>query len=168
MCVAKERVRLMNYTTFNLKEKEMRDLAEICSMALDMIAAAPPEGRSVETERWRRLCCRFLEAAHSVPSIGKDMELNPDSACWCFRRSYLENAFFEDVVDEYRDACFWSELVTRMSEHALAEVAGEEAVERMSEEERRFRCSALEKALWNECTHHGLDRLVFMLPESES
>lgn len=154
--------------SFQLNEKELRALAEMCAMSLDLLFAATPEGREKDARLWRDLCARVLEAAHAVPSIAADMERYPDGDTWIFKRPYRENGFFEEVIDEYRDSCFWGELVMRMAERALAESIGEEAMERLSDEERRARTSAMEKALWQECSKHGIDRLVFMLPASES
>jgi hypothetical protein len=45
---------------------------------------------------------------------------------------------------------------------------GDEAVTLMSDEERTARVSSFEKALWNEVGRHGMERLLFMLPPSES
>lgn len=154
--------------TFQLNDEEMRDLAEMSAMVLEILSTAVPEGGEKEAERWKKLCMRMLASAHTIPSIGADMEMNPDGGYWYFKRPYLETAYFEDCIDEYRDSVFWSELVTRLAEQALIEAIGEEAVNSLSDEERAERCSAMEKALWNECIHHGIDRLMFMLPSTES
>ena len=38
----------------------------------------------------------------------------------------------------------------------------------MSPEERASHSAAMEKSLWNEVTHYGVDRLLFMLAPEES
>lgn len=159
---------MMTQPTFQFNETEMRDLAEMSAMLLEMLATAVPEGREKDADRWKKLCVKMLASAHAVPSVGADMEMTPDGGYWYFKRPYLETAFFEDCIDEYRDSVFWSELVTRLADQALIESIGEEAVNAMSEDERAERCTAMEKALWNECVHHGIDRLMFMLPAAES
>lgn len=159
---------MMAMDSFQLNEKELRSLAEMCAMSLDLLFAATPEGREKDARLWRDLCVRVLDAAHTVPAIAADMERYPDYGTWIFKRSYRENDFFEELIDEYRDSTFWGELVSRMAERALAESIGQEALEQLSDEERRSRTAAMEKALWRECSEHGIDRLVFMLPASES
>lgn len=159
---------MMTQPTFQFNDSEMRDLAEMSALVLEMLATAVPDGGDKQAERWKKLCVKMLDSAHSIPSIGEDMEMNPEGGYWYFKRPYLETAFFEDCIDEYRDSVFWSELVTRMAEQSLMEAIGEDAVNSLSDDERAERCSAMEKALWNECIHHGIDRLMFMLPSTES
>lgn len=146
----------------------MRDLAEVGAMTLTMLGQAMPESRNPRVDAWHRLMVGILKAARSVPGIAKDMELNPDCGYWFFKHAYVDRAFYSDLMDESRDAIFWEELVTRMATQCLAETVGQETMERMAPEERAARTSSMEKALWNEVTRHGIDRLFFMLPPQES
>lgn len=146
----------------------MRRLAEVSAMSLTLLGQAMPEARDTRADAWHRLLVSILKAARTVPSIARDMELNPDCGYWFFKRPYVDNAFYSDVLDEYRDSVFWEELVGRLTTQTLVENYGVEAVDSMPAEERAEKVSALEKALWNEVTHHGLDRLLFMLPGEES
>lgn len=158
----------MSKLDVELSETEMHQLAEMCAMVLSMLGQAMPELKDARAEAWQRLCVALLKAARGVPSIGRHMELNPDCGYWFFKRSYVDQAFFSDVLEEYRDSAFWAELVSRCAEQSLVENFGDEAVNLMSEEERAARVSSLEKALWNEVAQHGMERLLFMLPGSES
>lgn len=151
-----------------LTEQEMLHLAEMSAMVLSMLGQVMPEMHDARAEAWQRLCVSLLKAARGVPSIGRHMELNPDLGYWFFKRPYVDNSFYSDVLDEYRDATFWAELIGRMAEQSLEESLGAEQVEQMSEEERISRVSSLEKALWNEVSHHGIERMMFMLPPQES
>lgn len=151
-----------------LTEQEMRQLAELCAMGLTMLGQAMPESRDPRVDKWHRLMVDLIKAAKTVPAIARDMEFNPDCGYWFFKRPYIDNAFYSDVTDEYRDAVFWEELVARMAAQSLAENLGAEETEAMPPEERARRTSAMEKALWNEVTRHGIDRLMFLLPETES
>jgi len=151
-----------------LTESEMQHLAEICAMTLSMLGQVMPDLQDPRADAWQRLCVSLLKAARGVPSIGRNMELNPDCGYWFFKRPYVDRAFYSDVLDEYRDSTFWSELVSRVADQSLEESLGTEAVERMEAEERDARVSSLEKALWNEVTRHGIERMLFMLPDNES
>lgn len=158
----------MPKVTLELSEAEMRRLAEVCAMSLTLLGQAMPETRDSRADSWHRLLVELLRAARTVPTIARDMELNPDCGYWFFKRPYVDKAFYSDVLDEYRDAVFWEELVGRLATQSLVENLGPEAVDRMLPEERVEKISAMEKALWDEVTRHGLDRLVFMLPGEES
>ncbi len=158
----------MGKVQLELSEQEMRDLAEVCAMGLTMLGQAMPDARNPRADAWMRLLVNLLKAARTVPSLARDMEMSPDCGYWFFKRPYVDKAFYSDVLDEYRDSTFWEELVTRMSTRCLAESVGEERVSLMSEEERAAAVSGMEKALWDEVTRHGIDRLLFMLPSEES
>ncbi len=158
----------MGRTEIEFTESEMRHLAEISAMVLSMLGQAMPDMKDARADAWQKLCIGLLRAARGVPSIGRDMELNPDCGYWFFKRPYIDAAFYSDVLDEYRDTTFWAELVSRMAEQVLVESLGPEYVQQMTEEERNSRVSGLEKALWHEVTRHGLERAMFMLPQTES
>lgn len=158
----------MGKVQIELTEQEMRDLAEVCAMSLTILGQAMPDGRNPKADAWTRLLSGLLKAGRSVPAIARDMELSPDCGYWFFKRPYVDRAFYSDVLDEYRDSTFWEELVTRMSTRSLVESLGEERVSLMPEEERAAAVSSMEKALWDEVTRHGIDRLLFMLPGEES
>ncbi len=158
----------MGKLTLDLSEGEMRDLAEMGALVLSMLGQVQADMKDSRVEAWQHLCVALLRAARGVPSIGKDMELNPDCGYWFFKRPYIDDAFYSDVLDEYRDSAFWAELVTRVAEQSLIENLGQERADSLSDEERAQRLSSLEKALWNEVTRHGIDRMMFMLPGNES
>lgn len=158
----------MGKVTLELTESEMRNLAEICAMSLTVLGQAMPDGRNPRADAWQKLLVELIKAGRTVPSIARDMELNPDCGYWFFKRPYIENAFYSDVLDEYRDSTFWEELVTRLAARSLAEIYGQDAVEGMSPEERASHVAAMEKTLWQEVSHYGVDRLMFMLAPEDS
>ncbi len=146
----------------------MRDVAEMCALVLSLLGQVPGELNETRAAAWHRLCVALLKAARKVPAIGRDMELNPDCGYWFFKRPYIDSAFYADVLEEFRDFSFWAELVSRSAEQTLVETLGPEAVENFSDEERAQRIASMEKALWNEVTQHGLERMMFLLPGQES
>ncbi len=158
----------MGKLTLDLSEQEMRDMAEMAALVLSLLGQVQADIKDPRVDAWQRLCIALLKVARGVPSIGKDMELNPDCGYWFFKRPYIDEAFYSDVLDEYRDSTFWAELVGRVAEQSLVENLGQERADAMGEEERAQRLSSLEKALWNEVTHHGIDRMMFLLPGHES
>ena len=158
----------MGKVTLELSEPEMRDLAEVCAMALTMLGQAMPEGRNPRADAWHKLLVEIIKAGRTVPGIARDMELNPDCGYWFFKRTYVDQAFYSDVIDEYRDAVFWEELVARLAGRTLVECYGQDAVDAMSPDERRSYVSEMEKTLWKEVSRYGVDRLMFMLAPEES
>lgn len=158
----------MAKVTLEFTEREMRDLAEICAMSLTVLGQAMPDGSNPRADAWQKLMVAIVKAGRTVPAIARDMELNPDCGYWFFKRHYIDSAFYSDVLDEYRDSTFWEELVARLANQALLEAYGQEAVEAMSAEERARNVAAIEKTLWSEVSHHGVDRLMFMLAPEES
>lgn len=158
----------MGKVTLELSETEMRSLAEVCAMALTVLGHAMPEGRAPMADQWHSLLVELIKAGRVVPSLARDLEFNPDCGYWFFRRGYVDSAFYSDVLEEYRDSVFWEELVARLAHRSLCENLGDAAVESMSVEERASRVAALEKALWNEVSRRGVERLHFLLPGEES
>lgn len=158
----------MGKVTLELTEPEMRELAEVSAMVLTMLGQAMPDGRNPRADAWQKLLVQLVKAGRTLPGIARDMEFNPDCGYWFFKRPYVENAFYSDVLDEYRDSSFWEELVARLSNRSLVEYYGMEAVENMSPEERASHVAAMEKTLWEEVTRYGVDRLMFMLAPEDS
>lgn len=158
----------MSKVSIELSDKEIRHLAEMSAMVLTMLGQISEQLPKQKVEAWHSLCVELLKAARCVPSIARHLEMSPDCGYWFFRRDYVEEAFYSDVLDEYRDAVFWEELVARASQQVLEEMCGRDAVEMMSEQERQSRCASFEKALWNEVMRHGISRMLFLMPPQES
>lgn len=158
----------MGKISLELSPTEMKHLAEMSAMVLTMLGQAMPDAKDKRTEAWHRLCIRVLATAKGDPAIAKNMEMNPDCGYWFFKRPYIDDAFYSDVLDEYRDSTFWAELVGRVADQCLLESIGADAMNRLSEEERNAKVSSLEKTLWNEVTKHGIDRLLFLIPPNEA
>lgn len=158
----------MSKISIELSQAEMKHMAEMSAMVLTMLGQAMPHTKDKRVAAWHRLCVRLLGEARKVPSLAGNMEMNPDGGYWFFKRPYIDEAFYSDVLDEYRDSTFWAELVGRVADQCLLESIGEEAMDRLSEEERNAKVSSLEKSLWNEVSQHGIDRLLFLIPPHEA
>lgn len=157
----------MSKQDLELSEADLRHMAEMSAMVLSMLGQMQADLDDPRVQAWHRLCVSILKTAHHVPSIGKDMELNPDCGYWFFKRPYVDEAFYSELLEDYRDSAFWAELVNRMAEQSLVENLGDEYASMLTDAERATRVSSLEKALWKEVNTHGLDRLLFMLPPEE-
>lgn len=152
----------------DLNEEDMANLAEMSAMVLSMLGQVQAELDTQKVQAWHKLCVRLLKMARNVPSIRQHMELNPDCGYWFFKRPYIEEAFYSDLLDEFRDNTFWNELVTRTAEQGLLDNFDQEEILSLTEEQRTERVSSMEKALWKEVTRHGISRMGFMLSPEES
>ena len=79
----------MGKVTLELSEQEMRDLAEVCAMSLTVLGQAMPDGRNPRADAWQKLLVALVKAGRTVPSIARDMELNPDCGYGFFKRPYI-------------------------------------------------------------------------------
>lgn len=153
--------------TLKLSDDEARDVAEMLSLAAVIASANQQEGAEPRLTAWGRLLARLMEELSASPKLKGRIAYAEEVGGFAFTREYEEKAFFQDCLDEYRDSMFWGDLVTRLADKAISEHMGAEYFENMTEEERRHTGEALEKALWQECSKYGIDRLGFILPPSD-
>lgn len=158
----------MKKIRLELTEEELHHLAEMTAFALSLMGIAKQHLKNPAVDEWQKLGAKLLQEAHSVPAIGKDMEHHPELGHWFFTASYVDRAFYSELLDEVRDALFWSELVTNMATNTLERLTPPQELESLSDDERLARLAALESALWKEVTRHGIDRLIFLLQDEES
>ena len=156
----------MKAVSIQFSEKELRTLAEMMAFVLSLMALSKQDD-DPDSEAWHRLGSSILRTARGVPSIGKDMEINSELRHWFFKPEYTRQSFYAMLMDDVRDSLFWSELVERMADHTLMNATPPELLAELTEDERHDRVAALESALWYEVSHHGIDRLIFMLPETD-
>ena len=93
---------------------------------------------------------------------------SPEQGGYVLTETYVEKAFFQDCLDEFRENMFWEDLVSRLSEKELRNYIGEPAFELLSDKKLESMTASLEKALWNECARHGVERLGFIVPLEEN
>ncbi len=151
-----------------LSEQEMQVLAEMAGFCLVGLSAVKNEVGDVHANAWELLGRKIFEKANEVPRVAKHMEMHPDLRFPFFKEKYLDACFLSSVMDELREFFFWDELVTRLTDQALQCLLGTAKYDELSDDEKRTRTEALEKALWNEVMEHGIDRLSFLLPPEES
>lgn len=158
----------MKKITLDLTEGELRHLAEMTAFVLSLMGVAKQHLANPAIDDWQKLGTKLMKKAQSVPSIGKDMEMHPELGHWFFTSSYIDTAFYTELLDEVRDSLFWSELVSNMATNTLERALPPEELESLSDAERLARIASLENALWKEVTRHGIDRLIFLLQGEES
>ena len=149
---------------------ELKVLAEMLSLAVSVAAEGKENltGSSRQLDEWDALHQKVMELAYLDPELRKGIEFPDDEGGYSFTPAYDEKAFFVESLDDFRDNMFWGELVARMADKALIEHLGQDGFDSMSEAECRRISEPLEKALWEECTKHGIDRFGFVLPPEES
>ncbi len=151
-----------------LSDHQAKDLAEMLNLAAIVAGTNQNEEAEAKLTDWGMLINQILQQLSQTRSMGKNIVFAEEQGGYVLTKSYVENAFFQDCIDEYRENIFWEDLVSRMAEKAVATHLGEEAFNEMSDEEIRRTSEPLEKALWQECSRHGLERLGFLIPPSEA
>lgn len=153
--------------TLSFTVEEMRNLAEMSAFVLLLVSMAKHDSTVDDRVKdWLNLVTKLIRFAKTAPRVARTMERNRELGQWFFTPQYASTAFYMELLDEVRDAVFWSELVSNMAHHTLEHATPPAELATLSNEERQLRVAELEGALWHEVTHHGLDRLVFLLPEA--
>lgn len=157
----------MNKITLEFTEEEMQQLAEMSSVMMVLMKLNKNATLKREIKKHEALPTRLLEEASKVPALAKTMEKNEELGHYYFKEKYVDGALFSKVLNEMRETVFWEELVMRMAENTLLQMMPEKELRKISKLERCFRTQALEEAIKQEIALHGLDRLVFLIPENE-
>lgn len=146
----------------------MKQLAEMCSVIMVLLNLDQNEQDEADVAAWRKLATRLLDTVRKLPTVGADMEYNPELRHWYFTPDYVEDSFFANLLDNMRERIFWEELVVRMSENALTRILPKKQLMKMTMEEYHASTAAVEQAIWDEVKAHGIDRLAFIMPEKEN
>lgn len=154
----------MKKTSLSFSDEEMRNMAEMAAFVLSLLSVVRERSGVSESvmHAWHTLCAKILDTAHALPTLARHMEHNSELRHSFFTPRYIDNADYTQMLDDVRDDLFWAELVSNMAAHTLERTMQPEEFDALSDDERRARVSALEAALWQEVTQHGIDRLVFL------
>lgn len=156
----------MKKISLELTENELQSLAEMAAFALTLQGIVKTEEHTAKSPlSWQRIAGAILDKAHTLPRLSGDMVMHPELRHWFFTHEYADKAYYMQLIDDLRDSIFWVELVQRMAEQTLLQSLSAEEYDGLSETERNTRISSLEEALWAEVTRHGIERLIFLLPE---
>lgn len=154
-------------TQIKLTGEELMILADMAYLAMMVAEPIRDEGREREFNAWGTVCDKVLAELEKNPKFSSRVQFSPDGRNYYLTKEYLDHSFLGDCVNEYRDNVFWDDLVTRMADMSLLHFLGSQKFEAMTEEEKRAMSEPYEKALWEECARHGIDRFGFVLPPRE-
>lgn len=149
-----------------LTDEELATLVEMVSLAAHVSTWNQKESSRERVAEFEDLESKILERASHV-GMGEWIELDEETRRYRVKKEIEEGLFYNECLDEFRDAMFWDELALRMSDRDLGKAIGFERVEAMSEEQRRKRTKAWEKRYWDEFTKHGIERMIVMTPPEE-
>lgn len=150
-----------------LTGEELMMLADMAYLAMMVAEPIREEGREREFNAWGALCDKILTELDKDPKYSSRVQYSPEGRNYYLDKEYLDRSFLGECVNEYRDHVFWEDLVTRMGDMSLMNHLGPQKFEAMTEEEKRAMAEPYEKALWEECSRHGIDRFGFVLPPRE-
>ncbi len=152
----------MGVISLELSEKEMIHLSEIATLALLMMEQAPECHESPHAREWEKLCTDILTAASHAPQLRPKLDYDSHSDSWALNQEYAEQAFYEDLLDEYKEGVFWDEFIQHLCDQELVDSLGAQQAAELSEEQREQRTHSLRQALHQEVSQNGLSRFGFI------
>lgn len=149
-----------------LSDQELVTLVEMVSLAASVASWNHKESAGERISEFEDLESKILEkASHS--GLGDWIEFDEETQRHRVREEVEERLFFHECYEEFRNESFWDELAVRLADRDLARAIGQEAWEKLSEEERRARTTTWEKRYWDEFTRHGIDHVAVLAPPGE-
>ncbi len=149
-----------------LSDQELSTLVEMLSLAANVSSWNQKPGSAEGVNAYEDFESRILEKAARA-GLGDWIEFDEESQRFRVKREVEEQAFYTECYDEFRNENFWSELAIRLADRDLAKAIGLAEWEKLPEEERRTRTTALEKRYWDEFSKHGINRVLVMAPPGE-
>lgn len=149
-----------------LSDQELETLVEMINLAANVASWNQKEGAADKISEYEDLESKILEkAGHS--GLGHWMEFDEESQRLRVRQEIEEQLFSHECYDEFRNESFWDELTLRLADRDLARAIGQNAWEKLSEEQRRARTAAWEKRYWEEFSRRGVERVMVIAPSDE-
>ena len=142
-------------------EEELATLVEMVSLAAEMANLNPNDEGNEGFARFEAVESKILESArHS--GMSDIVEFDSSRGKNRVTEKFQENAFFQQCIDEFRNANFWEELMVRLTERDLVREMGEHAYLAMSDEARREKSEPLEKRYWTKFLKDGVNPLFWI------
>lgn len=149
-----------------LSDQELVTLVEMVSLAANVASWNHKESAGERIAEFEDLESKVLEkASHS--GLGDWIEFDEETQRHRMREEVEERMFYHECYEEFRNESFWDELAVRMADRDLARAIGQEAWEKLTEEERRARTTNWEKRYWDEFTRHGIDHVAVLAPPEQ-
>lgn len=149
-----------------LTDQELATLVEMVSLAAHVATWNQKEFSRGRVEGFEDLESKILERAGHA-GMGEWIEFDEETQRFRVKKEIEEKLFYNECLDEFRDAMFWDELALRMADRDLGKAIGFEKMDKMSEEQRRKKTAASEKRYWDEFSKHGIERLAVIAPPEE-
>lgn len=149
-----------------LSDQELATLVEMVSLAANVASWNHKESAGDRIAEFEDLESKILEkASHS--GLGDWIEFDEETQRHRVREEVEDRLFYHECYDEFRNESFWDELAVRLADRDLARAIGQDAWEKLGEEDRRARTAAWEKRYWDEFTRHGIDHVAVLAPPGE-
>ncbi|MBA3029798.1 MAG: hypothetical protein FP816_13470 [Desulfobacteraceae bacterium] len=140
----------------DLTEKEYRTLVETLELANWMLHAHAEEERKDTVE--------FRDLEQKIFALARDFGMGDEITYDKELEGYFSSKEIEEhcltYVDEYNNDTFWDELIERMVARDLARHIGEEALEKMSFEEKFEKEEPFRIQYEEEFGQYGIEHLV--------
>lgn len=142
-------------------EEELATLVEMVSLAAEMANLNPNDEGNAGFSRFEAVESKILESAKHA-GMSEVIEFDQSRNKNRVTEKFQENSFFQKCIDEFRNACFWEELMIRLTERDLVRQMGEQAYLGLSEKERRHKSEPLEKRYWDKFLKQGVNPLFWI------
>jgi len=141
-----------------LSTEELATLVEMVSLATEVANLNPHDKEHVGFVRFENLESKILESAKHQ-GMGAMIEFDPKRQKNRVTEAFQREAFYQDCLEEFRDASFWEELMIRLAERDVLREMGEKSYLALSDDEREKITKPLEKRYWNKFSTKGIGQL---------
>ena len=138
-----------------LTEDEMATLVEMVSLATEIANCNRNESAKTNFSRFEDLEHKVLESA-SHAGFGAWIEKEPGREKYRVTEEFQSRSFFQECIDEFRDASFWEELMFRLSERDLIRDMGESEWKKLTPDEQMKLAEPLGKTYWDKFSKDGI------------
>lgn len=141
----------------NITKKEYRLLLDILYLG-DWMLTAHDQEEVPEKEKYQDVIQKFYSYAEEM---GYENLIEADKASnkYYETREYEDTSEVNEIIEDYNNAAFWEELVPRLAMRDAEETEGNDAIKKMSPEERIKLLLPLEKRYHEEFMANDLTNL---------
>ena len=138
-----------------LTEDELATLVEMVSLATEIANVNRSEGAKSNFSRFEDMENKVLESAKHA-GFGAWIEKEPSRDKYRVTEEFQQRSFFQECIDEFRDASFWEELMYRLSERDLMRDMGEDEWKKLDPEQQMKLTEPLGKIYWEKFSKDGI------------
>ena len=147
-------------------EEELATLIEMVSLATEVANINPQDKQHAGYARFEGLENKILESAkhHGMGSV---IEFDQARGKNRVTEAFQQESFFQECLEEFRDASFWEELMIRLAERDVLREVGEAAFLALSDEEKEKLTKPQEKRYWQKFSTKGIGQLHWIEQHEE-